>query len=106
MPDIPSNKYNALKERYPAYVDAVETLGKALRTQSDLDPKLTHLIQLAAAAAIRSEGAVHSHARRALQVGASAEEIHQALISLTSTLGFPTVVAALTWVDDVLPGDA
>jgi alkylhydroperoxidase/carboxymuconolactone decarboxylase family protein YurZ len=61
-----------------------------------------HLVQLGAAAALRSEGAVHSHARRALEAGASAAEIHHALLLLTSTIGFPTVVAAMTWVDDII----
>ena len=59
-------------------------------------------MQLGAAAAIRSEGAVHSHVRRALEAGATAEQIHHALLSLTSTIGFPTVVAALSWADDVI----
>ena len=68
-----------------------------------LDERTSQLVQLAAAAAIRSEGAVHSHTRRALEAGVSTEEIYHTLILLTSTLGFPTVSAALSWADDVLP---
>jgi alkylhydroperoxidase/carboxymuconolactone decarboxylase family protein YurZ len=64
--------------------------------------KTSHLIQLAAAAAIRSEGSVHSHTRRALEAGAKADEIYHAIILLTSTIGFPTVSAALSWADDVI----
>ena len=71
-----------------------------------LKSKTSHLIQLAAAAAIRSEGAVHSHTRRALQAGAKPEEIYQAVLLLTSTIGFPTVSAALSWIDDVLTSSA
>lgn len=63
--------------------------------------KQAQLIQLAAAASIRSEGAVHSHTRRALELGANEEEIRHTLILLTSTIGFPSVAAALTWVEDV-----
>jgi 4-carboxymuconolactone decarboxylase len=59
-------------------------------------------VQLAAAAAIRSEGAVHSHVRRALAAGASREEIQRALLLLVSIIGFPNVVAALSWADDLL----
>ena len=51
-------------------------------------------VQLAAAA-VRSEGAVHSHTRRALAVGAQTDEIYHTLILLTSTIGFPNVLAAL-----------
>jgi alkylhydroperoxidase/carboxymuconolactone decarboxylase family protein YurZ len=66
-----------------------------------LDSKQLHLVQLAAAAAIRSEGAVHSHARRALAEGVTPDEIRHALISLTSTIGFPNVTASLSWCEDV-----
>ncbi|HEY0800177.1 MAG TPA: carboxymuconolactone decarboxylase family protein [Steroidobacteraceae bacterium] len=64
--------------------------------------KTVHLVQLSAAAAIRSEGAVHSHVRRALSAGATADDIRHALIATTSTIGFPNVLAALSWSDDVL----
>jgi alkylhydroperoxidase/carboxymuconolactone decarboxylase family protein YurZ len=67
-----------------------------------LDEKTGHLIQLAAAAASSSEGAVHSHVRRALEAGAQPDEIRHAVILLTSTIGFPRVAAALSWVDDVI----
>jgi len=30
------------------------------------------------------------------------EEIYHAIILLTSTIGFPTVAAALSWTDDVI----
>jgi alkylhydroperoxidase/carboxymuconolactone decarboxylase family protein YurZ len=60
------------------------------------------LIQLAAAAAIRSEGSVHSHAKRALDAGAKPDELYHAIILTTSIIGFPTVSAALSWVDDVM----
>jgi alkylhydroperoxidase/carboxymuconolactone decarboxylase family protein YurZ len=67
-----------------------------------VNERTAHLIQLAAAAAIRSEGAVHSHTRRAIESGATADEIHHALLILLSTIGMPNVVAAMSWADDVL----
>ncbi|KIH84112.1 carboxymuconolactone decarboxylase family protein [Pseudomonas batumici] len=94
--------YRNLKQQYPEYLAAVETLGTAVRHAGPLDEKVVQLIQLGAAAAIRSEGAVHSHTRRALEAGATREQIHHTLISLTSTIGFPTVVAAISWADDVM----
>lgn len=94
--------YLQLKERHGEFVEKVEALGKTAREAGPLDGKTTHLIQLAAAAAIRSEGSVHSHVRRALDAGATPEEINHALIVLASTIGFPTVAAALTWAGDIL----
>ncbi|RJG11149.1 carboxymuconolactone decarboxylase family protein [Pseudomonas cavernicola] len=85
-----------LKQQYPEYFDAVEALGAAVHHAGPLDEQVIQLVQLGAAAATRSEGAVHSHVRRALAAGATPEQIHHSLISLTSTIGFPTVVAAVS----------
>src|ERR1044071_5384980 len=80
--------YLNLSRKHPRYIAAVEALGNAVRESGPLDSRVLHLVQLAAAAAIRSEGAVHSHARRALEEGATQDEIRHALIALTSTIGF------------------
>ncbi len=98
----PSNQYLKIKQRHPDLLNAVESLGKAAKQEGPLDEKTAQLIQLAAAAAIRSEGAVHSHTKRALEAGASIDEIRHVLILLTSTLGFPCVMASLSWADEKL----
>ncbi|MGW8180602.1 MAG: carboxymuconolactone decarboxylase family protein [bacterium] len=95
-------QFRTLRRRHKAFLDAVEALGRTVKAEGPLDDRTAHLIQLAAAVAIRSEGSVHSHCRRALESGASPDEIRHAVILLTSTIGFPTVSAALSWVDDVL----
>ena len=91
-----------VQTQYPEYFAAVEALGEAARNAGPLAEKTVHLVQLAAAAATRSEGAVHSHVRRGLKIGASPEEIRHALLCITSTIGFPNVSAALSWAEDVL----
>ena len=101
MPKLPSQYLN-MQKRYKGFMKAVENLGKATRAAGPLNKKTAHLIQLAAAAASRSEGAVHSHARRALEAGAKADEVRHTIVLLTSTIGFPSVSAALSWVDDVI----
>lgn len=94
--------YLLLKEKYPQLIQAAEALGQAARQAGPLSDKERQLIQLGASAALRSEGALHSHARRALAAGATPEEIRHAIIVLTSTIGFPTVAAALSWLDKVI----
>jgi AhpD family alkylhydroperoxidase len=94
--------YTFLKSKHGTFIDAVEQLGEAVRREGPLDEKTSQLIQLAAAAAIRSEGSVHSHVRRALKAGASPEEICHAIILLASTIGFPTTTAALSWAYEIL----
>ncbi len=101
MPKLP-NQYTGIQKRYKGFMKAVENLGKAVKAAGPLNEKTARLIQLAAAASSRSEGSVHSHARRALASGAKPEEIRHTIILLTSTIGFPAVSAALSWVDDVL----
>jgi len=101
MPEFPE-QYESIKKRFKKFLTAIDNLGKATRNAGPIDGKTAHLIQLAAATAIRSEGAVHSHTRRALQLGAVPEEIYHTIILVTSTIGFPTVSAALSWADDVI----
>ncbi|MCG6550745.1 MAG: carboxymuconolactone decarboxylase family protein [Candidatus Magnetominusculus sp. LBB02] len=101
MKKIPAH-YNKLKERHGSLLDAVEALGKAAKAAGPIDGMTAELIQLAAAVAIRSEGSVHSHTRRAMSHGASAEQVRHAAVLLTSVVGFPAVAASLTWIDDVI----
>ena len=99
--DKPPKHYQRSREKFKDVFDAYEKLGKTARDHGPLDIKTSHLIQLAAAVAIHSEGSVHSHARRALENGASQDDVSHAILLLTTTLGFPTVAAALSWVEDV-----
>lgn len=97
-------QYTMLQKRYKGVIKAVDNLGKATKAAGPVNKKTAELIQLAAAAAVRSEGSVHSHVRRAFAAGAKPDEIRHALVLLTSTIGFPTVSAALSWAEDVLLG--
>jgi len=101
----PHEHYLKLKERHGELITAVEAMRTAARDAGPLDDKTIHLIQLAAAAAIGSSGSTHSHTVRALEAGASAEEIRHAVLVLTSTVGFPIAATAMAWVDDVLEGE-
>lgn len=102
MPRQPADHYLKLKERHGELIIAVEALATAARNSGPLDEKTIHLIQLGAAAAIMSHGSTHSHAIRAMEAGATPEEVRHAVLILTSTVGFPIAAAALSWVDDVI----
>jgi AhpD family alkylhydroperoxidase len=97
---MPKN-FRSMARQYPAFMAALDALGEAAATAGPLPDKTRQLVQIAAAAAIRSEGAVHSHTRRALAAGATPEEVQHAVIAATSTIGFPNVMAALSWITDV-----
>jgi len=101
MSKIPK-QHVSIKKRFKKFIIAVDNLGKATRNAGPIDKKTSHLIQLSAAASIKSEGSVHSHTRRALEAGATTEEIYHTIILLTTVIGFPTVSAALSWADDII----
>ena len=99
-----SENYKWLLQKFSAVMEKNQDLGKAVREAGPIDEKNSQLIQLGAAAAIRAEGSVHSHVKRALDAGASAEDIYHAIVLLTSTIGFPAVAAALSWAKDIIEG--
>jgi alkylhydroperoxidase/carboxymuconolactone decarboxylase family protein YurZ len=45
---------------------------------------------------------VHAHTRKALAVGVSAEELRHVAILALPTIGLPSTVAALSWIEHVL----
>ncbi len=94
--------YQELARLFPGAISALENLGSAIREAGPLEGKTVELIQLAGAAAVQSEGSVHSHTRRALQAGATPLEVYHTLLLLISTIGFPRTSAAMRWAEDVL----
>ncbi len=89
-------------ETFPDVWDAFEQLGEACANAGPLEPEARRLVKLALAVAARSEGAVHSHTRRALAEGISADALRQVAVLAVPTLGLPQAVAALTWVEDII----
>jgi alkylhydroperoxidase/carboxymuconolactone decarboxylase family protein YurZ len=79
-----------------------EALAVASREAAGFPEKQAELLKLALAMGSRLEGAVHSHARRALEAGATPAEVRGvALLGLT-TLGLPHSMMGTSWVEDVL----
>lgn len=101
MASIPKT-YTEFIQKYPDVANAYHALGEATSKSGPLDGKTAALVKLALAIGARMEGAVHSHARKAREAGASDDEIRHAALLGTTTLGFPTMMAALSWIEDVL----
>ena len=101
MAELPPT-YRRFLETYPDTARAYQALGQAVSDAGPLEAKTRELVKLGISIGSGSEGAVHSHTRRAREAGATDDEIrHVALLALTS-IGFPHMMAALTWVEDVL----
>lgn len=88
-------------EQFPEVWDAYAELGKACAESGPLDARTRRLVKLALAVGARSEGAVHSHARRALEEGETHDALKQVAMLSIPTLGLPRGVAALTWIEDI-----
>lgn len=86
---------------HPNLWDAYCRLGEACVEAGPLDDRTRRLVKLALALGARSEGAVHSHTRRALEEGLTAAEIKHVAFLAIPTLGFPQAMAALTWIEDI-----
>ena len=94
--------YEKFSNQFTEVFKDYKQLGQTCREAGPLDQKYQDLIKLGIAIGANSRGAVVSSTRKALESGATKEEIgHAALLSLTTT-GFPNMIAALQWVDSVL----
>lgn len=98
---LPKNFMELIKE-YPQIGDDFRKLSDACYEAGPLDRKTAHLIKLGMAIASHSEGAAHTQVRRAKESGASDEEIRHVVILSLTTLGWPMMGAAWSWIQDVL----
>jgi alkylhydroperoxidase/carboxymuconolactone decarboxylase family protein YurZ len=90
--------------KYPGVWDAYNRLGKAAAEAGPLDARTERLVKLALAIGARLEGAVHSHTRRGLAAGLSQAELEHVAVLAIATLGWPTALAAFSWLDEVFKG--
>ncbi len=94
--------YQDFVKRYPGLAAAYEKLALACHDAGPLDEKSRRLVKLGIAVGQQSEGAVKSHARRALEAGATADELRHAVLLALTTIGFPAMIAAGEWLEEVL----
>lgn len=97
---LPGTAFQVARE-HPELWEAFQQLGEKASEAGPLDVRPRRLVHLALAIASGSEGATHSHARRALSEGFSAAELdHVALLAIT-TIGWSRAIKGLTWIRDV-----
>ncbi len=94
--------YENFTKNFPDVFKDFKQLGISCRDAGPLDPKSQDLIKLGISIGANSRGAIMSNTRKALATGATPEEImHTVLLALTTT-GFPNMIAALNWTNEVL----
>ncbi len=102
MATLPPTGAGALETEFPQVWKAYQGLGKASAEAGPLDPRTRRLIKLALSVGANSEGAVHSHVRQALEEGLAQEELQQVALLAITTLGFPSAMAAISWINDIV----
>jgi alkylhydroperoxidase/carboxymuconolactone decarboxylase family protein YurZ len=98
LPEI----FQQFKQRFPEVKEAFDALGAAEHEAGPLEEKERRLVKLGIAVGAESEGAVRSHVRKLLGIGATQEEILHTIVLALTTIGFPATNAALSWAEEVL----
>lgn len=96
------DKYKNFSKDFPEIFELYQKMGTKVRESGPLDAKTQNLIKLGIAIGSNSRGGVMSHTRKALQSGSTPEEIRHAVILALPSTGFPAMIAALNWVNEVL----
>jgi 4-carboxymuconolactone decarboxylase len=89
-------------KQYPEVNKSYDTLANVCHKAGPLDKKTRRLIKLGVSIGLNSEGAVRSHARRALEEGITPDELRHAVLLSFTTTGFPIMIAAYGWVEEVI----
>lgn len=97
---IPS-RYIRFMEEQKEIGKAYKAVGAAVHGAGPLDEKTRALVKVAISGGAMLEGAFHSHIRKAINAGASKEELQHIAYLVLPTLGFPTMMALLSWIDDI-----
>ena len=96
------NIYKGFRQQFPEIAKAYDELAMKCHGWGPLDEKTRRLIKLGIAIGLSSEGGVRSHARRALEEGVTADELRHATLLALTTAGFPTMIAAVKWIEEVI----
>ncbi len=89
-------------ERFPDVAEAQGALARTVRERCPFDHKTDRLITFALAVGAHADGPVRSNVRKALQEGATVDELRAIALAAITTCGFPTAIAAMRWIDEVI----
>lgn len=95
-------RFQEFMKNYPKVANAYEGLAGECRKSGPLGEREQALVKLGIAAGSQLEGLVHSHVRKALDIGLKPDEIRHAIMLSLTSIGFPRMMSALTWAEDIL----
>jgi len=98
--------YKAFIQKFPAIGKAHEQVARAAHEAGPLDKKMCELVKIGISLGAGLESALKSHVRRAMEYGATTQEVEQAILLGMNTTGFPRTVAAWSWAQEQFARDA
>jgi 4-carboxymuconolactone decarboxylase len=101
MQKVPE-RFQEFTKEHSQIAAAYESLARECQKSGPLSERDCSLVKLGIAAGSHMEGAVHSQVRKALDAGLQPDEIRHAFLLGLTTIGFPRMMAALTWAEDIL----
>jgi len=99
-------KFLKFSQKYSRISAAYENLAGECHKAGTLNERERALVKLGIAAGSHMEGAVHSQVRKALDLGMRPDDIRHAILLSTTAIGFPGMMAAMTWAEDILGKEA
>ena len=99
----PPKRFMKFMNDYPEVGAAYRSMTDAVAGAGPLDVKTRELVKIGIAIWIGPGGGdLHSHVRKALDAGATPEELRHVALQALTTIGFPSMMMGLAWVEHVL----
>jgi 4-carboxymuconolactone decarboxylase len=98
--------YLEFTQRYPEVAEAQGELARTVDDATPFDERTTRLLKLALAVGAEADGAVRSNVRKSLSQGVTETELRAVALLAITTCGFPSAIAGLRWIDEVLAREA
>jgi len=98
LPDI----FKTFVERHREISETLLKVGELCSQAGPIDQVNQHLIRMGIAVGAQSQGGVRSHARRALDAGATKEQVLQTVLLSATIVGFPAMIAAYGWLEELI----
>ena len=94
--------FQTFAKKYPGVMTAYENFAGECHQSGPLSARDRALVKLGIAAGSHAEGSVNSQVRKALDLGMQPDEIRHSIILSATAIGFPKMMAALSWAENIL----
>ncbi len=94
--------FEVFSQTFPDVTEAYRAMKRTYGSAGPLDEKTKQLVQVAIMAAIGSEGGTRDHAKFALDAGATADEVLQAVLMVLGPAGMSRAGSGIAWVNEVI----